>query len=115
MAELHRAGKFRFLGLCEAGARTIERAYAVHPLSAVQSEYSIWERQVEFEILPNVPQARNRIRAVCPLGRGLLTGTINAGTEWGPGDQRGNFRPRFQMENLERNFLSLPPEGTGGR
>ena len=104
MAELRTAGKIRFLGLCEASARTIERANAVHPLSAVQSEYSIWERQVEFEILPTCRRLGIGFVPYCPLGRGLLTGTINAGTEWGPGDQRGNFLPRFQKENLERNL-----------
>jgi aryl-alcohol dehydrogenase-like predicted oxidoreductase len=107
MAELRRAGKIRFIGLCEASPRTIERAHATHPLSAVQSEYSIWERKVEREVLPTCRRLGIGFVPYCPLGRGLLTGTIDAGTRWGPGDQRGNFLPRFQQENLQQNLASV--------
>jgi len=104
MAELRRAGKIRFLGLCEANSRTIERAHAIHPLSAVQSEYSLWERQIERQVLPTCRKLGIGFVPYCPLGRGLLTGTIDTRTEWGLGDQRGNLYPRFQKENLERNL-----------
>jgi aryl-alcohol dehydrogenase-like predicted oxidoreductase len=107
MAELRSAGKIRFIGLCEASPRTIERAHAVHPLSAVQSEYSIWERKVEHEVLPTCRRLGIGFVPYCPLGRGLLTGTIDARTQWGPGDQRGSFLPRFQQANLQQNLASV--------
>lgn len=104
MAALRRAGKIRFIGLCEPSPRTIERAHAIHPLSTVQSEYSLWERQIEREVLPTCRKLGIGFVAYCPLGRGMLTGTIDTRTEWALGDQRGNLYPRFQKENLERNL-----------
>ena len=79
MAELVRAGKVRFLGLSEAAPATIRRAHAVHPISALQTEYSLWTRDPETEILADVPRTRDRFVAYSPLGRGFLTGRARSG------------------------------------
>jgi aryl-alcohol dehydrogenase-like predicted oxidoreductase len=104
MAELVRAGKIRFLGLSEASARTIERANRVHPISALQSEYSLFERGIETEILPTCRRLGIGLVPYSPLGRGLLTGTIRGPEAF---QSEGDFRaahPRFQGENFERNL-----------
>ena len=102
MAELVDAGKVRFLGLSEASAGTIRRAHAVHPITALQTEYSLWTRDPEEEILPTIRELGIGLVAYSPLGRGFLTGTITA-----PGDlSEDDFRrhnPRFQGENFDRN------------
>lgn len=103
MADLVRAGKVRYLGLSEAGAATIARAHAVHPISAVQSEYSLWERNLEPEIIPALRQLGIGLVAFSPLGRGFLTGTAKRGEEYSEGDFRRKL-PRFQGENFDRNM-----------
>jgi aryl-alcohol dehydrogenase-like predicted oxidoreductase len=104
MSELVRAGKVRFLGICEAGAATIRRAHAVHPLAAVQIEYSLWTRDVESEILPLCDALGIGFVAYSPLGRGFLTGSVTTADTLGTGDVRRNM-PRFQGDNLRRNLL----------
>jgi aryl-alcohol dehydrogenase-like predicted oxidoreductase len=103
MAELKRQGKVRHLGLCEAGAATIRRAHATHPISAVQIEYSLWSRDVEAEILPLCEELGIGFVAYSPLGRGFLTGAVTSLDVLGEGDARRNM-PRFQGENLQRNL-----------
>ena len=103
MAELVASGKVRFLGLSEAGANTIRRAHAVHPISALQSEYSLWTRDVEAGILPTCRELGIGLVAYSPLGRGFLTGTITSYDELEAGDFR-RANPRFQRENLARNL-----------
>ncbi len=103
MAELVQEGKVRFLGLSEAGPETIGRAHAVHPISAVQSEYSLWTRDIEDEVLPTLRELGIGLVAYSPLGRGFLTGQIKSPGELGQDDfRRGN--PRFQGANFERNL-----------
>ena len=104
MSELVREGKVRFLGICEAGAATIRRAHAVHPLAAVQIEYSLWTRDVESEILPLCEVLGIGFVAYSPLGRGLLTGNVVIADAFGAGAMRRNM-PRFQGDNLRRNLL----------
>jgi aryl-alcohol dehydrogenase-like predicted oxidoreductase len=103
MAELVDAGKVRFLGLSEAAASTIRRAHAVHPISALQSEYSLWSRDMEEEVLPAIRELGIGLVPYSPLGRGFLTGRIEAADDLEPGDFRRN-NPRFQGENLSRNL-----------
>jgi aryl-alcohol dehydrogenase-like predicted oxidoreductase len=103
MSELVREGKVRFLGICEAGATTIRRAHRVHPLAAVQIEYSLWSRDVESEILPLCEALGIGFVAYSPLGRGFLTGSIAAADALEAGDVRRNM-PRFQGDNLRRNL-----------
>ena len=105
MAELVHAGKVRYLGLSEAAPATIRRAHAVHPISALQTEYSLWARQPEAEILPTVRELGIGYVAYSPLGRGFLTGRFRAADDLA-GDPR-DFRrahPRFQGENLQHNL-----------
>ncbi|MBN8943997.1 MAG: aldo/keto reductase [Rhizobiales bacterium] len=102
MAELVREGKVRALGLSEAGAATIRRAHAVHPIAAVQSEYSLWTRDPEDEVLPVCRELGIGFVPYSPLGRGLLTGAIRDRTALGEDDFRRGL-PRFQDGNLERN------------
>jgi aryl-alcohol dehydrogenase-like predicted oxidoreductase len=104
MSELVREGKVRFLGICEAGAATIRRAHAVHPLAAVQIEYSLWTRDVESQILPFCEALGIGFVAYSPLGRGFLTGNVVTADAFGAGDVRRNM-PRFQGDNLRRNLL----------
>jgi len=111
MGELVRQGKVRHLGICEAGAATIRRAHATHPISAVQVEYSLWTRDVEAEILPLCEELGIGFVAYSPLGRGFLTGTVTSLAALRDGDARRNM-PRFQGDNLEQN-LALVEELKG--
>ncbi|MDP9164977.1 MAG: aldo/keto reductase [Actinomycetota bacterium] len=103
MAELVQQGKVRFLGLCEAGPDTIRRAHAVHPLTAVQTEYSIWSRDVEREVLPTLRSLDVALVAYAPLGRGFLTGEYTDPEQLAPKDVR-RILPRFWGENLTHNI-----------
>ncbi|MPZ87149.1 MAG: aldo/keto reductase [Nitriliruptorales bacterium] len=103
MAELVEAGKVRWLGLSEAGAATIRRGHAVHPIAAVQTEYSLWTRDLEVEILPTLRELGIGLVAYSPLGRGFLTGTIRSPEDLAENDWRRN-NPRFQGENFTRNL-----------
>jgi len=103
MADLVRAGKVRYLGLSEASPQTIRRAHAVHPISALQTEYSLWSRDVEAEILPTVRELEIGFVAYSPLGRGFLTGQIRTPDDIVEGDWRKNH-PRFQGENFQKNL-----------
>ncbi len=103
MAELVRAGKVRALGLSEVSARTLRRAHAVHPIAAVQSEYSLWTREPEAEVLPACRELGVSFVAYSPLGRGFLTGSIGKDTDLAANDFR-RISPRFQHDHLERNL-----------
>ena len=103
MKELVEAGKVRYLGISEAAPETIRRAHAVHPVSALQTEYSLWSRDVEDEILPTARELGIGFVAYSPLGRGLLTGQINSPDDFEEDDFRRNS-PRFQGDNFERNL-----------
>jgi aryl-alcohol dehydrogenase-like predicted oxidoreductase len=103
MARLVEEGKVRFLGLSEAGEATIRRAHAVHPISALQSEYSLWERNLERDILPVLRELGIGLVAFSPLGRGFLTGTAKRAEEYPEGDYRRGD-PRFQGENFDANM-----------
>jgi len=103
MSDLVRQGKVRHLGISEAGTATIRRAHAVHPLSAVQIEYSLWTRDVEAEILPLCDELGIGFVAYSPLGRGFLTGGVTGRDGLRDGDARRRM-PRFQAENLARNL-----------
>ena len=102
MAELVKAGKVRYLGLSEASAATIRRAHAVHPITALQTEYSLFARDVEQTILPTVRELGIGFVAYSPLGRGLLTSAIKTTGQFDSDDYRINH-PRFQPENFDRN------------
>jgi aryl-alcohol dehydrogenase-like predicted oxidoreductase len=102
MAELVAAGKVRYLGLSEASAETIRRAHAVHPITAVQTEYSLWSREVEQEILPTLQELGIALVAYSPLGRGFLSGRFSSPEELDEGDFR-RYGPRFTGENLLEN------------
>jgi aryl-alcohol dehydrogenase-like predicted oxidoreductase len=106
MAELVREGKVRYLGLSEVGPQTIRRAHAVHPISALQSEYSIWERGVEERILPLLRELHIGFVPFSPLGRGYLTGKIQSLTELSESDYR-QHDPRFVGENFQKNLQIL--------
>src|SRR5438874_7378769 len=103
MAELVAAGKVRYLGLSEAAPETIRRAHAVHPISALQSEYSLWTRDPEDEVLPTVRELGIGFVAYSPLGRGFLTGRIRSVDDLAEGDFRRE-NPRFQGDNFRRNL-----------
>ena len=103
MADLVKAGKVRYLGLSEASAATIRRAHAVHPISALQTEYSLWTRDPEDEILPTVRELGISFVAYSPLGRGFLTARFRTLEDIPEGDYR-RFAPRFQGENFQRNL-----------
>ncbi len=103
MAELVRQGKVRFLGLSEAAPSTIRRAHAVHPISALQTEYSLWSRDPEDEILPTVRELGIGFVAYSPLGRGFLTGRFRRFEDL-PEDDYRRLSPRFQGENFGRNL-----------
>lgn len=103
MADLVREGKARYLGLSEAGEQTIRRAHAVHPISALQSEYSLWERNLEPRIIPLLRELGIGLVPFAPLGRGFLTGAVMRAEEYPPGDfRRGD--PRYQGENFDANM-----------
>jgi aryl-alcohol dehydrogenase-like predicted oxidoreductase len=104
MAELVSEGKVRYLGLSEASADTIRRAHAVHPITALQSEYSLWTRDVEAEILPTLEELGIALVAYSPLGRGFLSGRFSSPEDLDEGDFR-RYGPRFTGENLEHNRL----------
>ena len=108
MAELVRRGKVRWLGLSEAGPKSLERACRVHPIAALQTEYSLWARDVEDEILPACRRLGIGFVPYAPLGRGLLTGTVRSLDDIAPHDLRRR-QPRFQPGNLERNLQLLGP------
>jgi aryl-alcohol dehydrogenase-like predicted oxidoreductase len=103
MAELVAQGKVRHIGLSEASAETIRRAHAVHPITAVQSEYSLWTRDVEPEILPTLNELGIALVAYSPLGRGFLSGRFSSPEELDEGDFR-RHGPRFTGENLRENL-----------
>jgi aryl-alcohol dehydrogenase-like predicted oxidoreductase len=103
MAQLVQEGKVRFLGLSEAAPQTIRRAHAVHPITALQTEYSLWTRDPEKEILPTCRELGIGFVAYSPLGRGFLTGRIKNSEDLEKEDRRRSF-PRFQDENLRRNL-----------
>jgi aryl-alcohol dehydrogenase-like predicted oxidoreductase len=103
MAELVRQGKVRHLGLSEAGPQTLRRAAAVHPIAALQSEFSLWSRDVEDEILPTCRELRIGFVAYSPLGRGFLTGQIKRFEDLAEDDYRRQS-PRFQGENFRKNL-----------
>jgi aryl-alcohol dehydrogenase-like predicted oxidoreductase len=102
MAELVRLGKVRHLGLSEAAPQTIRRAHAVHPITALQTEYSLWSRDPERQLLATTRELGIGFVAYSPLGRGFLTGRFRT-SEFAPGDNRGRY-PRFQSGNLDRNL-----------
>ncbi len=106
MAELVRAGKVRHIGLSEASAATLRRAHRVHPISALQTEYSLWSRDAEDEILPTARELGISFVAYSPLGRGFLTGRFRSLEDLSPDDYRRNS-PRFQGENFARNLAVL--------
>ena len=103
MKELVDAGKVRFLGLSEAAPETIRRAHTVHPIAALQTEYSLWSRDPEDEILPAVRELGIGFVAYSPLGRGFLTGSITSPEDFAPDDYRRDS-PRFMGENFTRNL-----------
>jgi aryl-alcohol dehydrogenase-like predicted oxidoreductase len=103
MAQLVREGKIRFLGLSEASPATIRRAHAVHPIAALQTEYSLWTRDPEDEVLPTTRELGIAFIAYSPLGRGFLTGQIKKFDDLAQDDFR-RFSPRFQGENFQKNL-----------
>ncbi len=103
MAELVQAGKVRHIGLSEASAETIRRAHAVHPVTAVQTEYSLWTRDVESDVLPTLEELGIGLVAYSPLGRGFLSGRFASPEELEEGDFR-RYGPRFNGENLQANL-----------
>jgi aryl-alcohol dehydrogenase-like predicted oxidoreductase len=102
MADLVREGKVRFLGLSEAGEKTIRRAHAVHPISVLQSEYSLWERNLESRIIPLLRELGIGLVPFAPLGRGFLTGAVKRAEEYPESDFR-RYDPRYQGENFDAN------------
>ena len=103
MAELVQAGKIRYLGMSEAGAETIRRAHAVHPITALQSEWSLWTRDIEAEVRPTCRELGIGIVPFSPLGRGFLTGNVTSVDKLAADDMRRNL-PRFEGENFDRNL-----------
>jgi aryl-alcohol dehydrogenase-like predicted oxidoreductase len=103
MSDLVREGKVRYLGLSEAGEQTIRRAHAVHPITALQSEYSLWERNLEPRIIPLLRELGIGLVPFSPLGRGFLAGSVKRAEEYPEGDFRRND-PRFQGENFDANM-----------
>ena len=103
MAGLVREGKVRFLGLSEVGETLIRRAHAVHPISALQSEYSLWERELERDVLPVLRELGIGLVPFSPLGRGFLTGTARRAEEYPEGDYRRSSDPRLQGDNYDAN------------
>lgn len=107
MSELVNAGKVRYIGLSEAGPTNIRRAHAVHPISALQSEYSLWERGIEAEVLPTIRELGIGLVPYSPLGRGFLTGSLKRAEDLPEGDWRKANIPRLQGENYERNLAMV--------
>jgi len=108
MAGLVQAGKVRFIGLSEAGVKTIQRAHQTHPIAAVQTEYSLWSRDVEAEILPACRELNIGFVPYAPLGRGFLSAGIQSPADLIAADRRHDH-PRFKPENLEKNVRLLGP------
>jgi aryl-alcohol dehydrogenase-like predicted oxidoreductase len=106
MGELVAAGKVRFLGLSEAGPETLRRAHATHPIAALQSEYSLWERTVEPDILPLCRELGIGFVPYSPLGRGFLTGQVSRAEDYPEGDYRRND-PRYKGENFDANMRAV--------
>src|ERR1700720_1964925 len=106
VGDLVRDGKVRFFGLSEAGVENIRRAHAVHPVSALQSEYSLWERNLESEIIPLLQEFGIGLVPFCPLGRGFLTGSVRRAEECTAKDHR-QFDPRFHGENFAANMNAV--------
>ncbi|GAC1308388.1 MAG: aldo/keto reductase [Vulcanimicrobiaceae bacterium] len=102
LAELVRAGKIRAIGLSEVGSATIRKAHAIHPIAALQSEYSLWERGLEDDILPTLRELGIALVPFSPLGRGFLTGTVGGNAEMPDNDFRKND-PRFAREHVDGN------------
>ncbi|WP_275553912.1 aldo/keto reductase [Mixta sp. Marseille-Q2659] len=102
LAQLVRAGKIAHIGLCEVSAATLRRAHTVHPVTAVQTEYSLWTREVENSVLPACRELGIALVAYSPLGRGFLTGRFQQTATFAAGDFRASL-PRFQADNLEKN------------
>jgi aryl-alcohol dehydrogenase-like predicted oxidoreductase len=107
MADLVKAGKVKYLGLSEASASTIRRAHKLHPITALQTEYSLWERHVEHDILPTLRELGIGFVPYSPLGRGFLTGTIQKPSDLPPGDFRIQRYPRFAGENFHKNQVLI--------
>jgi len=103
MGRLVEEGKVRFLGLSEAGAETIRRAHGVHPVTALQSEYSLWSRDIEDDIIPTIRELGIGLVAYSPLGRGFLTGRFSSIDDL-PEDDFRRLSPRFQGENFQKNL-----------
>lgn len=103
LSDLVQAGKIKHIGICEASSDTIRRAHNVHRLAAVQSEYSLWSRDIERDVIPTCRELGIRIVAYSPLGRGILTGSIDETTEFHTDDFRRSL-PRFVGENFSRNL-----------
>ena len=103
MSELVKTGKVRYIGLSEASANTIRRGHKVHPISALQSEYSLWTRDIEDEILPGIRELGIGLVPYSPLGRGFLTGQIKSPDDFAANDFR-RFSPRFMGENFKKNL-----------
>ncbi|MGC0420149.1 aldo/keto reductase [Embleya sp. AB8] len=103
LAELVTEGKVGHLGLSEVSAGTLRRAHGIHPITAVQTEYSLWERHVENDILPTLRNLGAALVAYSPLGRGVLTGAVGAGTRYDSGDFRATA-PRYNGDNLKANL-----------
>jgi len=103
MADLVSEGKVRFLGLSEAGEQTIRRAHAVHPIAALQSEYSLWERNLEPQIIPLLRELGIGLVPFAPLGRGFLTGSVKRAEDYPESDYRHND-PRYKGENFDANM-----------
>jgi len=103
VGDLVKAGKVRFFGLSEAGAATIRKAHQVHPVSAVQSEYSLWERNLEADVIPALRELKIGLVAFSPLGRGFLTGEVKRAEDYPADDFRRND-PRYQGENYDANM-----------
>jgi aryl-alcohol dehydrogenase-like predicted oxidoreductase len=110
MADLVREGKVRYLGLSEAGVANIRRAHAVHPITALQSEYSLWERNIEADILPVLRELGIGFVPFSPLGRGFLTGNVKRAEEYPETDFR-NSDPRFQGANFDANVAAAAAVG----
>jgi aryl-alcohol dehydrogenase-like predicted oxidoreductase len=108
LADLVRAGKIRHIGLSEVGAATLRRAHAVHPIAALQSEYSLWTRNPEIAVLEECRRIGATLVAFSPLGRGFLAGRLKRREDMVEGDIRSGM-PRFQSPNFEENLLILPP------
>ena len=108
MGRLVEAGKVRYIGICEASATSIRRAHSTFPLTAVQTEYSLWTRDVEAEILPTCRELGISLQAYAPLGRGFLTAAIKSDSDLIEGDRRRDH-PRFAPENMAKNVTLLSP------